>query len=159
MKTATRAFGTLAVAAAAAISFGSGTAVAADPLVGKTLKDASAVMSENWNATAVVESVVGSLLDRDSCIVTSWHKSAYLDSSGNKRGTSNIYVNLNCNAAVASAGTPGNSAESAVGRQEVKNNETAEYMNSHPEYCLNNAASCDWFCTKYADKCTNWPVE
>lgn len=157
MKIATRAFGTLALSAAAALVLGTGTAVA-DPLVGKTLEDASATMSENWDATPVVESVVGSLLERESCIVTSWHKSAYLDSSGNKRGTSNIYVNLNCNAAVATAGKPGNSAESEVGRLEAKNNETAEYFNTHPEYCLNNPENCDWFCTKYADKCTNWPA-
>lgn len=158
MITRTTFLGALAMTSVAAALMGGGIASAADPLIGKTLKDASTTMSEQWNATPVVESVVGGLLERDSCTVTSWHKSSYQDSSGNKRGTSNIYVNLNCNAAVATAGTPGNSAGSPAGRVEKKNDETADYLNSHPEYCQKNPDNCDWFCNKYADKCTNWPV-
>jgi hypothetical protein len=157
MRIIARTFAALVASASAATLFGAGTANATDPLVGKTFAEATSTMTEKWNATPVVASVVGGLLDRDDCVVMSWHKSIFLDASGDKSGASNIYVNLNCNAAVAAPGTPGNSLASPPGKLERKNNETAEYINSHPEYCENNPGNCDWFCDKYADKCTAWP--
>jgi hypothetical protein len=149
--------GAVAASTVAAMLFGSGIAAATDPLIGKTLKDATTKMAD-WKATPVVASVVGSLLQHDDCIVTSWHKSNYLDASGHKMGKTNIYVNLNCNAALAAPGTPGNSVGSPAGKAEKKVDEDADFVNSHPEYCQKKPTKCDWFCTKYAGKCTNWPL-
>lgn len=152
-----RIVGSLTAVLVAVLLFGSGVASASDPLIGKSLKDATAKMAD-WKATPVVSSVMGGLLDRDDCIVTSWHKSNYLDASGKKSGSTNIYLNLNCNAVVAAAGVPGNSIASPEGKLEKKNDETAAYVNSHPEYCQKKPANCDWFCDKYAGKCEHWPL-
>lgn len=146
-----------AASTVAAMVFGGGIANASDPLIGKTLSDATAKMAE-WKATPVVSSVVGGVLNRDDCIVTSWHKSTGRDSSGKKKDQSSIFVNLNCNAALASAGMPGNSLATPEGRLEQKNDTDAAYINSHPEYCQKHPDGCDWFCNKYAGKCTNWPL-
>ena len=152
-----RLVGCCAASTVAAMVLGGGIANASDPLIGKTFSAATAKMAE-WKATPVVSSVVGGVLDRDDCIVTSWHKSVGLDSSGRKKDESSIFVNLNCNAALASAGKPGNSLATPEGRLELKNETDAEYINTHPEYCQKNATKCDWFCDKYAGKCTNWPL-
>jgi hypothetical protein len=149
--------GAFAATTVATMLFGSGIATASDPLVGKTLAEATSKMAD-WKATPVVASVFGSVLASDDCIVTSWHKSNFLDASGKKTGTANIYLNLNCNAALASPGTPGNSLNSPQGKLEKKNDETAVFVNTHPEYCQKKPTNCDWFCSHNQGKCTDWPL-
>jgi hypothetical protein len=163
MSIAIRIFGTLAASVVAAMLLGSGTA-AADALIGHTYKDAAAQIAD-WKGTPVIASVVGSLLDTDECIVTSWHKSIFLDSSGVKKDSTSILVNLNCNAALAAPGTPGNSLATPQGQavkatqiREAKTQATADYINSHPEFCQKDPKDCDVFCAENAGKCTDWPA-
>jgi hypothetical protein len=163
MNTGTRVVGSFAVSVVAATLFGGGTATA-DALIGHTYEEAAATIA-GWKGTPVIASVVGSLLDTNDCIVTSWHKSIFLDSSGTKKDPSSILVNLNCNAALAAPGTPGNSlatpqgqAQKATELRDAKTQATADYINAHPEFCQKDPKDCDAFCTKYQDKCTDWPA-
>jgi hypothetical protein len=112
-----------AVVVATAVSmavFGSGAAMA-DYLVGKTYEDASAEIEGNWNATAIIATVVGARLPTDECIVTRWQR--------NTNDHNRIMFSLNCNAGVASATAPGNSAASPEGRA-VKEEQEAEAWRS-----------------------------
>jgi hypothetical protein len=103
----------VAVCAASAAMLGAGVANA-DPK-GKTYKDARAEIS-GWNGvTAALSTVSGDQLDLDDCIVTSWTKSSAVSALGESDGTKAL-LNLNCNARVAAAGKPGNSAMSPQAR-------------------------------------------
>ncbi len=101
------------VAALALLATAGGlSAATGDPLIGKTYAEASAEVA-GWNGTPKVSTVVGSRLTTDECLVSSWQKSSALDSAGNRQ--QNIYlINLNCNAPVASAGSPGDALTSAA---------------------------------------------
>ena len=90
--------------------FASGVA-SADPYAGKTYDEAAAKIA-GWKGKPVVGSVSGGLLDTGDCIVTSSHKSIFLDPSGRNSRSSEVVLNLNCNNHLASPGHPGNSAMS-----------------------------------------------
>jgi hypothetical protein len=141
-KSSIRIMGGAAAALASVALFGSGVAQAADPLIGKTYADASSTISK-WNASAVIATVSGDKKATDDCIVTSWHKSMFLDSSGDGP-SAEVLVNLNCNGSVATAGTPGNSAASPEGRQAAKDNSMAEAINKNPAACQKSDAAMQW---------------
>jgi hypothetical protein len=104
-------------AAAAAVSaalYGAGIAGAAPDVVGDTYSDAVAAI-ERQGGTAVIATRVGSGADADDCIVTNAWNAPFLRDGESASGE--VMVALNCNGAVASAGTAGNSAASPAGRE------------------------------------------
>jgi hypothetical protein len=129
-----------------------------DPFQGMTYANASAQVAKlDKSAKIVVSTVVGSLLQRDDCLVTHWTKAAILDGTGTKSGVT-VFMDLNCNGVLASAGTPGNSSASPQGRTEKAKQETLDYLNAHPEFCNENPQNHD-NCVKYCKdiqpgKCT-----
>jgi hypothetical protein len=128
-----------------------------DPLQGMTYADASAQLAKSdKSARIVVSTVVGSLLQRDACLVTHSTRTAILSGTGSKNGVT-YFMDLNCNGALASAGTPGGSATSPEGRPEKARQETLDYINAHPEFCNDpqNHENCLKFCQKVGPgKCT-----
>jgi hypothetical protein len=145
-------------AAAAAVTligaFGPGVAAADDLLVGQPYSQASKQISE-WGASAEIETVVGARLPTDDCIVTNWHKSSFLGAGGAKRDAV-ILVSLNCNGGLASSASPGNSLASPEGQQEKKIQGQADFINTHPEFCVQDPVGCHWFCTTYSGRCTSY---
>jgi hypothetical protein len=107
----------------------------ADDFTGSTYSDARATAAQK-NAEPVIATVNGDKLAIDDCIVTSWRQSMFLDTSQNGAGRTNeILFNLNCNALVASAGVPGNSAATPEGRAAKKEESDAEYLSQHMDKC------------------------
>jgi hypothetical protein len=131
--------------ALAIATFGYGTASASDPLVGKSYAEASAKIS-GWKGTAVIATVNGSSLATDDCIVASWQKSMFIDSTGKGRG-SEFLLNLDCNALIAGPGKPGNSVMSAEGKKAKKDELDATYVAKNPKVCEKDANVVAW-CTQ-----------
>jgi hypothetical protein len=107
-----------ATAVAAAAIAGSGVAVAdsSTDVTGQKYSDAQGVLS-GAGLTPVVESTVGDQKSWPDCIVTRAQKRTVQpppDSSGS--ATNEMLVSLNCEAPIASATSPGNSAASPEGR-------------------------------------------
>jgi hypothetical protein len=104
-----------AAGVAATVSVGAGVAVAAPDVTGQTYKDAKNTI-QGQGAAVVIATRTGGMVDEDKCIVTNaWDKP-----SGTAIGedpSNQVLVALNCNAAVASAGSAGPSAASPEGRQ------------------------------------------
>jgi hypothetical protein len=105
-----------AAGAAATISVGAGIAAAVPDVVGQTYNDARQTIQGSGSAV-VIATRTGGLADTDKCLVTNaWDKpSVTLPRQAPPPDT--VWVALNCNAAVASPGSPGNSAASPEGRQ------------------------------------------
>jgi len=142
-----RILGAVGAAILSVMTLASGVASAADPLIGKTYNDAASTISDRWNGKAVVGAVSGDQLQTGDCIVTSWHKSIYLDASG-KNGRKNEYLlSLNCNNHVASPGNPGNSAMSPEGLKAKKDQQAADRINKNPAFCEQSDANMQW-CTR-----------
>lgn len=133
--------------------FGTGTASAKDPYIGKTYAEVSAKIAER-GGNPVVSTVVGSEVDTDQCIVESWHKSSYVSDDNFDHDKKKYFFALNCAAKLAHAGKPGNSLASEEGRAEKAIEVRAEHYNSKPERCENALASCQKFCEKYAGVCS-----
>jgi hypothetical protein len=103
------------LAAVSAALLGAGVATAAPDVVGQTYSDAKQTIQQT-GATAVIATRTGSLADEGNCIVTNaWNKSQV--TGGRNQPSDQVMVALNCNASVATAGAPGNSAASPEGRQ------------------------------------------
>jgi hypothetical protein len=137
------------VAAMLITNIANSAVASADALVGKTYADAQKEIAD-WNANPKVATVSGSRLALDDCIVVSWQKSMFRDSSGDGP-TNDILVNLNCNSSVATPGHPGNSAMSPQGKQSKKDDEDAQYINDHPETCETSedaAKYCESLCNR-----------
>jgi hypothetical protein len=98
--------------------FGTGVA-AADDYAGQTYSDASAAISDAGKK-AVVTTRSGDSLPDDKCVVTSSQSAPWLKGDDFTPVTDTVLVNLNCNAAVASATKSGNSAASPEGRAALK---------------------------------------
>jgi hypothetical protein len=118
-----RKFGVYATAVigATAVSmafFGTGIA-AADDYAGQTYGDASSAISDAGKK-AVVASRAGDTLSDDNCIVTHSQSAPWIKGDNFAPVTDTVMVNLNCNATVASAKDPGNSASSPEGRAAIK---------------------------------------
>ena len=112
---ATTAVGVTAVSMA---FFGTGIA-AADDYVGQTYGDASSAIS-NAGKKAVVASRAGDTLADDQCIVTHSQSAPWVKGDDFSPVTDTVLVYLNCNATVASAKEPGNSAGSPEGRAAIQ---------------------------------------
>jgi hypothetical protein len=114
MKTLTTLIGA-AAAVAAMISLAAGTAAAAPDVVGQTYKDAKSNI-QAAGAAVIIATKTGGLAELDDCIVTqAWDKPSV--TQPREAPKNEVWVALSCNAAVASPGSPGNSAASPEGRQ------------------------------------------
>jgi len=115
-------FGVYAMAAvgATAVSMtflGSGIA-AADDYSGQTYGDASKSISDAGKK-AVIASRAGDTLSDDDCIVTHSQSAPWIKGDDFSAVTDTVLVYLNCNATVATAKDPGNSAGSPEGRAAI----------------------------------------
>ena len=116
-------FGTgSAIAAAAAVStvlLGAGAAAAApnaSDAIGQKYSDAAAAISKA-GGKVIVASRVGDKVSQDDCLVTNAQLAPFLRGGSFAKGNGEVMLSLNCNAPVASAGSPGNSAASEMGRK------------------------------------------
>ncbi|MDT5281635.1 MAG: hypothetical protein QOJ20_2830 [Mycobacterium sp.] len=111
-----------AAAGAALALAGSGVAVAGSSpdVTGQKYSDAQSAIS-GAGFTPIVESIVGDQKARPDCVVTRTEKRTVPppeNSSGS--ATTQLLVSLNCDAGVASAAKPGNSAASPEGKAAAK---------------------------------------
>lgn len=114
-----------------------------DPLVGKTYSDATAFISK-YDGKPVVASVIGGDLQKEDCVVTSWHMSKYLNSSGKNDRGDEWLLSLNCNNRLASPGKPGNSAVSPEGVLAKSHQESAEKISKDPSICYQKDSYMEW---------------
>jgi hypothetical protein len=144
-----RILGVLGAAILSMTMFGGGVA-SADALTGKTYDEAVAAIS-SWKGTPVISTVSGDQLDKNDCIVTSWHVSIFLDASGDNSRGKNYLLNLNCNNRVASPGNPGNSMMAPDAALAKKERQAAANINKDPSYCDiddAHARSCVQICKR-----------
>ena len=111
---ATTAVGATAVAMA---FFGTGIA-AADDYAGQKYSDASSAISDAGKK-AVIASRAGDTLADDDCIVTHSQSAPWIMGDDFSPVSDTVLVYLNCNATVATAKDPGNSAGSPEGRAAI----------------------------------------
>jgi len=96
-----------------------GTGVAAaDDYAGKTYADASSALS-GASLKGVIAGRVGDTLPTDQCVVTHSEKAPWVKGNSFNAVTDTVLLYLNCNATVASATSPGNSAASPEGRAAI----------------------------------------
>jgi hypothetical protein len=122
-------FGVYAISAvgATAVSmafFGSGIATA-DDYTGQTYGDASKAISDAGKK-AVIASRAGDTLADADCIVTHSQSAPWIKGDNFSPVTNTVLVYLNCNATVATAKDPGNSAASPEGRAAIQKAQTDE---------------------------------
>jgi hypothetical protein len=141
--------GLVAILVAAALTAMVGaTAAHADP-VNKKYSDAVAEVKK-WGATPVLSTVAGDVLNLDDCIVTSYTKSSAKSALGERTGRK-ILLNVNCNAKVAQAGVPGNSAMTPQGKSAKQDIKVANQINKDPKACYksdDNLAYCKRVCNR-----------
>jgi hypothetical protein len=143
-----RITGAVGAAAVLMAVFASGVA-SADPYAGQTYADAQAKIGKR-NQTAVIATVSGGQLATDDCIVVSSSQSTFLDASGNGPDRE-VLLNLNCNAAVAAPGKPGNSVMTPQGQQAKKDQKSAANINKNPQLCEKSdeyLAWCERICSR-----------
>jgi len=116
MKVLTVLFGAAAAGVAATISVGAGIAAATPDVVGQTYFDAKQTIQAS-GSQAIIATRIGGRVDEDKCIVTNAWVRTSVTQIYEKPEYDAVMVALNCNAAVASAVSPGNSAASPEGRQ------------------------------------------
>jgi hypothetical protein len=98
--------------------FGTGIAMA-DDYSGQTYGDASKAIS-SAGKKAVIASRAGDTLADDACLVTHSQSAPWIKGNNFSPVTDTVLVYLNCNATVASAKDPGNSAGSPEGRAAIE---------------------------------------
>jgi hypothetical protein len=111
----------ITVVGATAVSmafFGSGVA-AADDYSGQTYGDASKAISDAGKK-AVIASRAGDTLTDDDCVVTHSQSAPWIKGDDFAPVTDTVLVYLNCNATVATAKDPGNSAASPEGKAAIQ---------------------------------------
>jgi hypothetical protein len=116
-------FGVYAITAVGATAvamsfFGSGIA-AADDYSGQTYGDASKAIS-GAGKKAVIASRAGDTLADDECVVSHSQSAPWIKGDDFSPVTDTVLVYLNCNATVANAKDPGNSAGSPEGRAAIQ---------------------------------------
>jgi hypothetical protein len=116
-------FGVYAITAvgATAVSmafFGSGVAVA-DDYSGQTYGDATKAISDAGKK-AVIASRAGDTLTDDQCTVTHSQSAPWVKGDDFSPVTDTVLLYLNCNATVATANDPGNSAASPEGKAAIQ---------------------------------------
>ena len=122
-------FGGYAISAVSATAlsmafFGSGIA-SADDYSGQTYGDASKAISEAGKK-AVIASRAGDTLSDDECIVSHSQSAPGIKGDNFSPVTDTVLVYLNCNATVATAKQPGNSAASPEGRAAIQKTQEDE---------------------------------
>jgi hypothetical protein len=115
------------------IMFGAGVASAGPhDVVGKTYSEAAAALS-GWGFNAKVGPTVGGELSQGACVVVA-QRDMKPPSNGSSQAVSDgktiVVLSLNCNASVASATNPGNSAASPEGRAAAKLRQKVEWEQS-----------------------------
>lgn len=116
-----------ATALSAAALIGSGAAWASVPpnVVGQKYSDATGTLS-NAGFKPIVSTTVGDHLQRPDCMVTNQvQRTVQPPQNSSGSATNEVLLSLNCESAVASAGSPGNSAGSPVGSQARASQEAA----------------------------------
>jgi beta-lactam-binding protein with PASTA domain len=113
-KLITLAAGAVGVTAVSMVMFATGVA-AADDYAGQTYADATKALSDA-KLKGVIASRFGDALPDDQCVVTHSEKASWIKGDKFAAVTDTVLLHLNCNATVASATTPGNSAASPEGR-------------------------------------------
>jgi len=97
-----------------------GTGVAAaDDYAGQTYGDASSAISDAGKK-AVIASRAGDTLSDDKCVVTHSQSAPWIKGDSFSPVTDTVLLYLNCNATVATAKDPGNSAGSPEGRAAIQ---------------------------------------
>jgi hypothetical protein len=145
-----RVLGVIGAAALSVTMLGSGVASAKDGLIGISYDEASSYISSK-GGTPVVGTVTGDQVDIGACLVANWHKSIFLNSSGDNERKKDYVFDLNCNNALASPGNPGNSAMSPAGVAAKKDQSTAARIKKNPSWCetSDNAMSyCEKICKR-----------
>jgi hypothetical protein len=134
-KFAARTAGAVGAFAASIVLLGGGIANADSPtdnLVGKTYADASKALADSGLKGVIAGRVAGRLPD-DQCVVTNAQKASWVKGNNFARVTDTVQLYLNCGAAVASAGTPGNSAATPEGRKAKQEQELEVWKGTTPE--------------------------
>jgi hypothetical protein len=111
----------IAAGATALALGGSGAAVAGTPpnVVGQTYSSAQSTIT-GAGFTPVVRSTVGDQLAWPNCIITGTQQHIVPPpQNSNGSAVTQLLVSLNCNAGVATATTPGNSAASPAGQAAI----------------------------------------
>ena len=106
--------GTLGVAVLVTTMVDAGPANA-DDYAGKTYGDASSALSDA-GLKGVIANRFGDALAEDQCVVTRSQNVSWIKGDKFSPVTDTVLLYLNCNAGVASATQPGNSAASPEGR-------------------------------------------
>jgi hypothetical protein len=112
------AFTAVGATAVSMAFLGTGIA-AADDYSGQTYSDASKAISDAGKK-AVIASRAGDTLADDDCIVTHSQSAPWIKGDDFSPVTDTVLVYLNCNATVATAKDPGNSAASPEGRAAIQ---------------------------------------
>lgn len=116
-KLSTVSAGVLTAAAVSTMVFGPGVA-AADDYAGKKYSDVTSALADA-NLKGVIATRSGDMLADSDCVVTHSEKAPWIKGDDFARVTDTVLLFLDCNAGVASATTPGNSAASPEGRAAI----------------------------------------
>lgn len=92
---------------------------AADDYAGQTYADASSALSDA-GMKGVIATRSGDSLPDDQCVVEKSEKAAWLKGDDFAPVSDTVLLHLNCNAGVATAAKPGNSAASPEGRAAIQ---------------------------------------
>lgn len=137
-----RILGAVGAAIVSVTILGNGVA-SADALTGQTYDEASGTIS-GWNGQPVIGTVNGDQVATDDCVVTSWQKSMFLDSSGDNSRSNEYVLHLNCNNRLASPGHPGNSLMTPEGAAAKKDQRAATNISKDPSYCEQSDEIAEW---------------
>jgi beta-lactam-binding protein with PASTA domain len=103
-----------------------GVASAAPSVVGMTYDKAKEAVS-NAGLSAEISTSTGTALQQGDCVVVSQALRA-ASTFGHESTPAKVLLSLNCNAVVASAGKPGNSAASPEGRAALKQQAMVQWL-------------------------------
>jgi hypothetical protein len=132
--------GAVSGAAAIAVIFGAGPAVADNEYKGLTF----AKVQERTNNRAVISSRVGSYLPTEECIVTGNRRATY------GTGSAKILVDLNCNDTMT-AGHPGYSVATDQGKKAQQLKQTAANISRNYEQATKDGK--DPWCAERIERC------
>lgn len=109
----------IAASAASGALLGAGTANAVPDVVDRPYKDAKRIIQQS-GGRPVIANKFGNGADEANCLVTNAWYAGYprVSSRGRIINNNEVLVALNCNGKLAAPGSPGNSAQSSVGRDE-----------------------------------------
>jgi len=119
--------------------FGTGVATA-DDYAGKTYSDAQSALS-SASKKGVIANVIGDALPQSQCIVQRSQKASWLKGDNFSPVTDTVLLYLNCNAKLATAGTPGNSLASPEGRAEKAAEDQAAAQAAAQQQAADQAAA------------------